>query len=249
MDSGVTPVFTAAPTPAPAQVVCTMRDLAFEVRGQRFLDVALLQVHDAERLLVLGPNGAGKSLLLRLGHELITGAGRVEWASTALRDAQAMVFQQPTLLRRSSLENVAYPLRVRGVEREMARERAQRALAQMGVAALASRPARALSGGEKQRVALARAIALAPRLLWLDEPTASLDPGATRAIEDGVRELNRLGCTIVMTTHDVGQARRLATRVLFMHRGRIVADQGAAAFFDAPSNEVARRFLAGELIE
>ncbi len=233
-----------------AAIVCTMRELSFAVRGLRFLDVPMLRLHEGERLLVLGPNGAGKSLLLRLGHGLITGSsGRVEWASETLCDAQAMVFQQPTLLRRSSLENVAYPLRVRGVARAAARERAHRALAQLGIGALAARPARALSGGEQQRVALARAIAVAPRLLWLDEPTASLDPGATRAIEDGVRELNRLGCTIVMTTHDVGQARRLATRVLFMHRGRIVADQDAGAFFAAPENDVARRFLAGELVE
>ena len=242
MDSGA--------LPATAGSVCTLRGLAFAVRGQRFLDVPQLQIHDGERLMVLGPNGAGKSLLLRIGHGLLDAAdGSVAWASAAVRDAQAMVFQQPTLLRRSSLENVAYPLRVRGVRRAEALVRARAALAQTGIDALAARPARALSGGEKQRVALARAIALAPRLLWLDEPTASLDPGATRAIEDGVRELNRRGCTIVMTTHDVGQARRLATRVLFMHRGRIVADQPADAFFRAPAHEIARRFLAGELIE
>ncbi len=230
-------------------IICTMSAMSFEARGVRWLDVPALQIRRGERIMILGANGAGKSLLLRLGHGLLTAAGgRVEWSGPELRDAQAMVFQRPTLLRRSSLANVAYPLRTRGFGRSTAAARARAALAAVGLAEFAALPARTLSIGEQQRVALAQAIALEPLLLWLDEPTASLDPGATRVIEDGVRELNSRGCTIVMTTHDVGQAHRLATRVLFMHRGKIIADQGADDFFRAPACDLARRFLAGELL-
>lgn len=238
-----------ASAPHPGEVVCTMSGLVFDARGARWLDVPRLQIRAGERIVILGANGAGKSLLLRLSHGLLEAApGRVEWSSPRTRAAQAMVFQRPTLLRRSSLANVAYPLRVRGISRRAAAERARAALAAVGLADFAALPARTLSVGEQQRVALAQAIALEPRLLWLDEPTASLDPPATRVIEDGVLALNARGCTIVMSTHDVGQAHRLATRVLFMHRGKITADQPADDFFRAPANEMARGFLAGELL-
>ncbi len=233
-----------------AERLCSVRALRFEAGGRRLLDDASFEVFAGDRVAVLGPNGAGKSLLLRLCHGLLApGAGAIAWDSPAAERAQAMVFQRPVLLRRSVVDNVAYPLRVRGASRREARDRALEALASVGLAELAPRQARVLSGGEQQRVAMARAVVTSPRLLWLDEPTSNLDPAATRLIERDVAALSQAGCTIVMTTHDLGQARRVGTRVVFLHRGRVLEDCGAARFFERPASEPARRFVAGELLD
>ncbi|RVT97736.1 ATP-binding cassette domain-containing protein [Rhodovarius crocodyli] len=193
----------------------------------------------AAPLLILGPNGAGKSVLLRLLHGLLRpDAGRIE-----VPGPQAMVFQRPVLLRRSALENVLFPLH--GPE---AAPRARAALELVGLSAMADRPARRLSGGEQQRLALARAAALAPRILFLDEPCAALDPAATRAVEEIIAHLAAAGTRIVMTSHDLGQARRLAGEVLFLHRGRLLEHTPAADFFTTPRTAEAAAFLRGELL-
>ena len=203
--------------------------------------------------LVIGPNGAGKSVLLRLLHGLLApSAGRVLWsglpgmASTARQ--QAMVFQRPVLLRRSVLANVLYPLRLAGISRAERERRAREELALVGLSALADRPARRLSGGEQQRLALARAAALRPEVLFLDEPCASLDPAATRAVEEIVAMLAARGTKIVMTTHDLGQTRRLAGDVVFLHRGRLLEHAPAESFFAGPAAPEAAAFLRGELV-
>lgn len=206
------------------------------------------QIGRGERVIVLGPNGAGKSLLLRLAHRLIAPvAGRiVRSACGPLREA--MVFQRPVLLRRSVLGNVLFGLRSPGVSHTDALARATAALKLVGLEPLADRPARVLSGGEQQRVALARAAIIEPDLLWLDEPTSSLDPGATRMVEDAALAMNQRGTTLVMATHDIGQARRLATRVLFLHKGQLLEDSPAQTFFSGGQHALGRRFLAGELL-
>ncbi|RYJ02030.1 MAG: ATP-binding cassette domain-containing protein [Acetobacteraceae bacterium] len=197
-------------------------------------------------LLIIGPNGAGKSVLLRLLHGLLPpAAGRITPAAPI---RGAMVFQRPVLLRRSALANIRYPLALAGVPRAARGERAAAALAQVGLAALAHRPARLLSGGEQQRLALARAVALAPPVLFLDEPCASLDPAATRAVEEIVAGIAAAGCKIVMTTHDLGQARRLAGEVVFLHRGRVLEAAPADRFFAGPASAEAAAFLQGELL-
>lgn len=197
--------------------------------------------------LVIGPNGAGKSVLLRLLHGLLRPTeGRVAWARDLPR-RQAMVFQRPVLLRRSVLANARYGLRLAGVGQREATERARAALAEVGLLPLAERPARALSGGEGQRLALARAAALMPEVLFLDEPCASLDPAASRAVEEIVGRLAARGTKIVMTTHDLAQARRLAGEVVFLHAGRLLEQAPAAAFFDAPATPEAAAFLRGDL--
>jgi tungstate transport system ATP-binding protein len=198
--------------------------------------------------LILGPNGAGKSIFLRLLHGLLqpTG-GRIVWTKLN-RKAQAMVFQKPMMLRRSAGANVEFALKTAGYASAETKTRADEALEKTGIAHLANRPARLCSGGEQQRIALARAWALRPEVLFLDEPTANLDPQATKAIEAIIQAMHSAGTAIIMTSHDLGQAKRLADRVLFLHRGQLIEESPAADFFRLPSTAQARDFVQGELL-
>jgi tungstate transport system ATP-binding protein len=209
-----------------------------------------LRIEAGRRLIVMGANGAGKSLFLRICHGLIEPtAGRRLWADGSARsEAQAMVFQRPVLLRRSVAANLDYPLAVKGMARAARRETVVRTLTRFGLTQLADRPARLLSGGEQQRLALARAWSMRPQILFLDEPSSALDPSATRIIEEMVEQFSAEGITIVMTTHNLGQARRLAQDVAFLHRGRLIEHRPASDFFAGPDAPEARAFLAGDLI-
>jgi tungstate transport system ATP-binding protein len=225
--------------------------LGFEAGGTRLIDDVGFVLNAGSRSVILGANGAGKSLTLRLIHGLLAPSrGRVNWQRPPAEAArrQAMVFQRPVLLRRSVAANVSYGLALRGVPRGRRRQLVAEALEVAGLGALAGRPARSLSGGEQQRLALARAWALGPEVLFLDEPTASLDPAGTRAVEQLIDAFHAGGAKIVMTTHDLAQARRLADEVLFFHQGRLLEQSPAERFFEAPSSLVARRFLAGEVV-
>ena len=223
--------------------------LGFQAGAVRALSGVSLTIAAGAPTLIIGPNGAGKSVLLRLLHGLLRPSeGRIAFSAEDAAQRQAMVFQRPVLLRRSVLENALYPLALAGVARGEREARARAALESVGLAAMADRPARRLSGGEQQRLALARAEALAPELLFLDEPCASLDPAATRAVEEIVAALAARGTKIVMTTHDLGQARRLAGEVLFLHRGRLLEQTPAARFFEQPATAEAAAFLRGELV-
>lgn len=228
-----------------------LRGLGFSVGGLRILSGVSLAIAPGAPTIILGPNGAGKSVLLRLMHGLLAPTeGEVAWAGRAGQAGrrQAMVFQRPVLLRRSALANVLYPLRLAGVAPADRAARAAQALDLVGLATLADRPARRLSGGEQQRLALARAAAMQPEVLFLDEPCASLDPGATRKVEEIVRALAGRGTKIVMTTHDLGQARRLAGDVVFLHAGRMREHTPAEAFFAGPATAEAAAFLRGDLL-
>jgi tungstate transport system ATP-binding protein len=202
------------------------------------------------RTIILGPNGAGKSVLLRLCHGLLkpTG-GSIRWSSSEhfAPRRQAMVFQRPVMLRRSALGNVTYALRLAGVPRSELEGQALTALRAVGLAGLARNAARVLSGGEQQRLALARVWALNPQVLFLDEPTANLDPGSTHEIERIVQDLHAAGTKIVMVTHNLGQARRLGDEILFLHEGRLAERAPADRFFKRPESAEAARFLEGEL--
>jgi tungstate transport system ATP-binding protein len=226
--------------------------VCFEAGSQLLIDDLSLMLEAGRRSVVLGPNGAGKSLLLRLCHGLLRPtAGSIRWACTdpaRLRREQAFVFQRPVLLRRSAGANVAYALAVAGVPRAERRERVSAALDQVGLGHLADRPARVLSAGEQQRLALARAWAQGPKVMFLDEPTANLDPAATRAIEGVIAALHERGVKIVMTTHDLGQARRHADEIVFLHKGRLIEHAEASRFFMRPGTPEARAFVAGELL-
>jgi len=225
--------------------------LAFEAGGTRLLDDVSFDLQAGRRTVLLGPNGAGKSLLLRLCHGLLRPtSGEVRWAHDGRRTArrQAMVFQQPVMLRRSAIANITHALAAHDVPRGDRLPRANAALALAGLTHAARRPARVLSGGEQQRLALARAWATEPEILFLDEPTASLDPAATRAVETLIEGFHAADTKIVMATHDLGQARRIADDILFLHKGRLLEASDAAAFFENPQTEEGRAFIAGELL-
>ena len=221
------------------------RGVSVVLGGVRALDGLDLVLEPGLRTVVLGANGAGKSVLLRTLHGLIAPtAGTVSWSRPV---RQAMVFQRPVMLRRSALANLRYALAVNGVAEPERTARATTALARVGLERIADRPARVLSGGEQQRLALARAWALRPEILFLDEPTASLDPGATAEVERVIASIAAEGTRIVMTTHNLGQARRLADEIVFIHAGRAAERTAADRFFDQPASNEARLFLQGEL--
>jgi tungstate transport system ATP-binding protein len=229
------------------------RGLVLELGGQRLIDGVDLELKAGTRTVVMGPNGAGKSLLLRLLHGLIEPtAGTVRWSTgltgRELRRCQAMVFQHSVLLRRSVAANVSYALTAHGVPRSERPGRTRAALRSARLEALADRPARVLSGGEQQRLSLARALSTRPEVLFLDEPTANLDPGSTLVIEQLIGDAHRAGTKIVFITHELGQARRLADEVVFMHGGRICEQTPAERFFDQPRSEAAKAYQEGRLV-
>jgi len=228
----------------------TVEGLVYTAGGVRLIDGLDLTLGPSGTTMLMGPNGAGKSLLLRLVHGLIRPlAGCVEWGGQPLSQdvirRQAMVFQKPVLLRRSVAANLDFVLRAHG-RRDPARRDAL--LARVGLLERAAQSARLLSGGEQQRLALARALATDPEVLFLDEPTASLDPGSALMIEQIVRDARAAGTRIVMVTHDPGQARRLADDVVFLHRGRVAEHRPADAFFADPQSAAARDYLAGRIV-
>ena len=215
------------------------------------LDGISLRFEAGAPTVLIGPNGAGKTTLLRAAMGLIPpAAGRIAWGG---RDhvpptRRAFVFQRPAMLRRSASGNVRYALASAGVARADRAARVRDLLERVGLAGLAGRPARRLSGGEQQRLAIARALARNPTVLFLDEPTASLDPAATKTMEDLIVAITASGVKVVMTTHDLAEARRLAGEVVLLHRGRVVEAGPADSFFTAPKTDEARRFIAGELL-
>jgi tungstate transport system ATP-binding protein len=243
-----------AQQPRPSSILpLEAEGLAFEAAGARLIDGVDLVLEPGLKTVVVGPNGAGKSLLLRLLHGLVEPtAGRVLWrgrpADREIRLRQAMVFQKPVLLRRSVAANVDYALRAHGVAGAARAERLRQALTLARLTRLAARPARVLSGGEQQRLALARALAVEPEILFLDEPTASLDPASTLAVEELVGRAHADGAKIVLVTHDLGQARRLADEVVFLHHGRVAEHTPAGVFFSRPRSAPARAVLAGEIV-
>jgi len=212
-------------------------DVTVAAGSVTLLDRLSLAIEPGPPTVLIGPNGAGKTTLLRLAMGLLAPtAGSV----TRTDERRAIVFQRPTMLRRSAAANIRYA--------SAGGDRTRELLALVGLEHAAERPARRLSAGEQQRLALARALARDPTILFLDEPTASLDPGSTKAVEDVIRTVSARGIKIVMSTHDLGEARRLAGEVVLLHRGRLVEKGPAPSFFDTPRTQEARRFVAGELL-
>jgi len=237
---------------APATLLPLRLDaVVFEAGGRRIVDGVSATLEAGLRTVIVGPNGAGKSVLLRLCHGLLRPtSGKIAWNAPEIPAAprrQAMVFQRPVLLRRSALANILHALRVAGIPPRQREARAREALRKVGLEALAAHPARVLSGGEQQRLALARVWALRPEVLFLDEPAASLDPGATHEIERIIAAMHAAGTKIVMVTHNLGQAHRLGEEILFFHQGRMLERAPASRFFRQPASAEAAQFLEGEL--
>jgi tungstate transport system ATP-binding protein len=228
-----------------------LEEASLTARKVPILDRISLTLAAGAPTVLIGPNGAGKTMLLRLAMGLVAPtSGRLRWGGRANAPPthRAIVFQRPVMLRRSTAGNIRYALAAAGSAREAREARIDELLALVGLADLGGRPARKLSGGEQQRLALARALARDPQVLFLDEPTASLDPAATKAVEDVVRSVAARGIKVVMATHDLGEARRLAGEVVLIHRGSVVETGDAETFFRNPATPEARRFLDGELL-
>lgn len=220
-------------------------------KGHTLIGPISLTIEGTGVSVILGPNGSGKTTLLRLLHGLERPrVGTVAWNAPEAKAqaAQSFVFQTPILMRRSVLDCVAYPLMLRGIAKAQARAAAEAALNEAGLAQVKDLQAPSLSGGEKQKLALARALITKPKILFLDEPCANLDGRATRDIETSLAAVAASGVRVLMSTHDLGQARRLADDVLFMVGGRLAEHTTAKAFFNAPQTDKAQAFLDGRIV-
>jgi tungstate transport system ATP-binding protein len=236
---------------SPSILPLTLTNICYASNGQPIISGVSLAIEAGPSSIILGANGAGKSVLMRLMHGLLEPtSGVLSWNESdaaSLRRRQAMVFQRPVMLRRSALANVCYALALAGVSAAEGEAQALAALDEVGLRHLAHRPARVLSGGEQQRLALARAWALHPEVLFLDEPTANLDPAAVREIETVIKAFDAAGTKIVMATHNLGQARRLGDEVIYLQAGRVMERAPIDKFFSRPGTAEAAAFLKGEL--
>lgn len=221
-------------------------------RGRVVLDVDEVSFGEPGITVILGSNGAGKSLLLRCltGLEM-PDQGSVSWAGNGpdREDYRylGLIQQKPVLLRRTAIANLEFALRSVGITGSDAARTASLALEAAGLSAIADTQARRLSGGEQQRLALARALCLKPDILFLDEPTSSLDPASTLAIEQTVSLAAKSGMPVIFVTHDLMQARRIADQIYFMHDGKIIEKSEAASFFEKPETKSAQAFLEGKI--
>ena len=229
----------------------TLKAVCVKRRGKLLLGPVDLQLDGAGITIVLGPNGAGKTTLLKVMHGVERlSSGDIHWAASEAdaRAAQAYVFQTPVMLRRSVRDNLAYPLALRGVARAQSSARVEHWAERIGLSDALDRAAPRLSGGEKQKLALARALIVGPELLFLDEPCANLDGNATREIEALLSEAAAAGTRIVMATHNLGQARRLARNVVFMLAGTVLETGEALEMFDNPKSSELAAFLKGDIV-
>ena len=231
-----------------SKTAISLKDLRLVVGGKLRLKIQQADLDPEMPTMILGPNGAGKSLLLRVLHGLtLPQGGRITFPrNLGQQKHQAMVFQRPVLLRRSVMENVTFALRARGTDRNQSRDIAGHWLERAGLGDLADAPARRLSGGEQQRLAMVRALACDPKLIFLDEPCANLDPRASVQIEHLIKSAVASGVKVIMVTHDQAQARRLGGEFILMHQGQIVAQALRERFFRPTWHPLVDAFLAGE---
>ncbi len=230
----------------------TLENATAHMRGKKLVGPVSLTLAATGFTMVIGPNGAGKTTLLRLMHGLQRCSGghvRWAWPTEQARDRQAFVFQSPIMMRRTVRDSLAYPLRLRGMGKAAALEKAAHCAANFGLAELLESRAPLLSGGEKQKLSLARALITKPEILFLDEPCANLDGRATREIEAILQQVQAGGTRVVMSTHDMGQARRLAEDVIFMLHGTVHEQADVEPFFTSPQTPEAMAFINGDIVD
>lgn len=232
----------------------TLNKISYKAKNKWLIKNISYKFEHGPRTIILGPNGAGKSLLLRLCHRIVEPSeGNIHWHgdnenSKRVYLKQAMVFQRPVMLRRSVKANVEYALSLHGYDKQQQSRRADEVLELTGLSHFGKLSARVLSYGEQQKLALARAWAINPQVLFLDEPTASLDPTATRGIEGLINAIHSAGTRIIMSTHDMSQAKRISDDILFIHQGKLIESGLSKNFFSCPKNKLARAFIEGELL-
>ena len=226
----------------------TLTDVVVRRRGKRIIGPVTHRLEQGPPTIVIGPNGSGKTTLLRVIHgiERIS-TGQVNWTHDA-PDQQAFVFQNPIVLRRTVAENLAYPLRLAGVDKAEIISRVTTWLARIGLDALTNTAATRLSGGERQKLAIARALIRTPQVLFLDEPCANLDGHTTREIEALLSETATAGTRLIMATHNMGQARRLAGDVIFMLNGKIHESGAANYIMNTPQTSELKSFFQGDIV-
>jgi len=229
-----------------------VKSACVEKLGKRIVGPINLEISPEGFTIIMGPNGSGKTSLLRLLHGLENPrGGTLSWNETKEKAQlnQSFVFQTPIMLRRTAIENIVYPLILRNIAKDKALKIAQAWIAKINLEKSIDINARFLSGGEKQKLAIARALATKPQLLFLDEPTANLDGSATREIEALLQEVHKAGTRIIMTTHNIGQGKRLAEDVMFLYRGSILETSNAKQFFKKPTTKEAQAFIDGDILE
>jgi tungstate transport system ATP-binding protein len=228
--------------------------LVLEVNAKKLINNLSFELEADGITALIGPNGAGKSLTLRLLHNLIEKtSGTISWNNETnqelIQNSQAMVFQKPVLLRRSVIENLRYNLHVKKITGKAQQSKLiEEALTRAGLTKHANNPARLLSGGEQQKLAMARALMTKPSILFLDEPTASLDPNATLVIEDLIKEAEKAGTKIILVTHDIGQAKRLAEEIIFLNQGQVSEQGPTQEMIASPKTKPAQQYFAGEIV-
>lgn len=227
-------------------IALSLEDVSYSHEKGKAFHSTNLEIFAHRTTVILGPNGAGKSILLKICHGLLKpSTGTLKMGQDTLKSA--MVFPKPVLLRRTVLQNITYILGLEGIHKSEQNSIAMDALADFSMKSMSDRPARSLSSGEKQRLSLVRALLLKPDILFLDEPTANLDPKATSILEDMIGRSRESNMTIVMASHDLMQARRIAEDIIYIEDGSVIETSNADAFFNSPKSEQAKKFIEGRL--
>ena len=226
-------------------------DVKINIKSKRLIGPINLEIEQNGISILLGANGSGKTTLLEALHGLRKlSAGKVEWniSNNQAAAEQAFVFQSPIMLRRTVAENLAFPLKVRRLSKLTTTTEVMMWAKKIGLEDKIRQQAVLLSGGEMQAIAVARALITKPKMLFLDEPTASLDGATKKAIEDILISASSNGTKILMSTHDLGQLKRLARDIIFLHKGIVEAHCSKEEFLTKPASKAAKQFLAGDIV-